>query len=232
MSGISPKGNCFMFMKRNYCAVLLIFCIFAAASCETAKIENAPSGPKAAPPAANNTAAAGNSDHGAGRQINANAGDDSQTPANTAESPGFTGTAGITEKKYEIKAAAILKEVRAAAQPGFDRVVFEFEGGELPSYHIEYIDKPVRACGSGSVVPLQGDGWLEIRFTTAAAHTEDGEPTVKNRAQAPNLKIVREMKSTCDFEAEVEWVLGVAAPNKYRVLELKNPTRLAIDIKH
>jgi hypothetical protein len=30
----------------------------------------------------------------------------------------------------------------------------------------------------------------------------------------------------------VEWVMGVSSPNKYRVLELKSPTRLVIDVKH
>jgi hypothetical protein len=144
----------------------------------------------------------------------------------------FTGTSGVTDKKHDTKNTAVLRDVRAAAHDGYDRVVFEFEGAEMPSYHIEYIDKPVRACGSGDVVPLKGDGWLEIRFTPAAAHTEDGEPTVKQRSMTPNLKIIKEMKATCDFEAEVEWVLGVASPNRYRVMELKNPTRLAVDIKH
>ena len=214
-------------MKQNFGAVLFIFCVFLA-SCETKRVENsAPD--KAAPPAASNTANVSNSNHNTRNQTKSSAGDDSNS---VIESANFAGTAGITDKKYEVKGAALLREVRAAAHNGFDRVVFEFEGAEMPSYHVEYIDKPVRACGSGDVVPLKGDGWLEIRFTPANAHTEDGAPTVKNREQTPNLKIIKELKTTCDFEAEVEWVLGVASPNKYRVLELKNPTRLAVDIKH
>ncbi|MBA2378972.1 MAG: hypothetical protein H0V76_05295, partial [Blastocatellia bacterium] len=43
---------------------------------------------------------------------------------------------------------------------------------------------------------------------------------------------VKDLKITCDFEAEVTWVAGVASPNRYRVLELKAPTRLVVDIKH
>lgn len=199
------------------------------AACENAKVENPKSDQNAS---VNNPAAANDSGQSGGNQPGSSAGDNSNLPANVAEPPDFTGTAGITDKKYETKGAAVLREVRAAAHLGFDRVVFEFEGAEMPSYHIEYIDRPVRACGSGDVVPLRGDGWLEIRFTPANAHTEDGEPTVKNRAQTPNLKIIKEMKLTCDFEAEVEWVLGVASPNRYRVLELKSPTRLAVDIKY
>jgi hypothetical protein len=160
---------------------------------------------------------------------------DSNAAANvqtSTDNADFEGTAGIVDKKNEIKAAALLKTVRTAQHGNYDRVVFEFEGAELPSYHIEYIDKPIRACGSGNVVPLAGDGWLEIRFTPANAHTDEGKPTVEKREYSPNHKIIKELKSTCDFEADVTWVLGVTSPNRFRVLELKNPARLAIDIKH
>jgi hypothetical protein len=145
----------------------------------------------------------------------------------------FEGTAGITEKPDRTtEGVAIMTDVRTARHTNFDRVVFEFRGPGLPGYHIEYIDKPVRACGSGNVVPLAGDGWLEVRFTAAHAHTDAGEPTVKDRERSPNLPVVKQLKLTCDFEAEVTWVAGVASPNRYRVIELKDPTRLAVDIKH
>lgn len=154
------------------------------------------------------------------------------TGTNAEDKADFEGTAGITDQKPEAKGVAVLREVRTGQHDGYDRVAFEFEGAELPGYHIEYIDKPVRACGSGKAVDLKGDGWLEIRFQPAAAHTEDGKPTIENRERVPNYTIVKELKLTCDFEADVTWVLGAASPNKYRVLELKNPTRLAVDIKH
>ena len=145
----------------------------------------------------------------------------------------FEGTAGITEKKYpNIKGIARMSEVRSARHGNYDRVVFEFSGNEMPTYHLEYIDKPVRACGSGDVVPLAGDGWLEVRFSDAQAHTPEGEPTVKDRSRSPNLPIVKDLKITCDFESEVTWVMGVASPNRNRVIELNDPVRLAVDIKH
>lgn len=154
------------------------------------------------------------------------------TPVNAGKKTDFEGTAGITDKRREIKSVAILKEVRTAQHDGYDRITFEFEGAQMPGYRIEYIDEPVRSCGSGDVAPLKGDGWLEIRFQPAQAHSEEGNPTVENRERAANHKIIKELKLTCDFEADVTWVLGVASPNKYRALELKNPTRLAVDIKH
>jgi hypothetical protein len=55
---------------------------------------------------------------------------------------------------------------------------------------------------------------------------------VTDRARMLNFPIMKELKSICDFEADVQWVLGVSKPNKYRVLELSNPSRLVIDIKH
>ena len=145
----------------------------------------------------------------------------------------FEGTAGKTEKKNpNAKGSVILADVRSATHGDFDRVVFEFLGGDLASYHIEYIDKPVRSCGSGEVVPFAGDGWLQVRFTGAQAHAPEGGATIKDRSRSPNLPVIKDLKLTCDFEAEVEWVMGVSSPNKYRVLELKSPTRLVIDVKH
>ncbi len=157
-------------------------------------------------------------------------------PADEAasESPSdFQGKAGNTLKENPAATGAVmLSDVRSAMHPNYDRVVFEFAGAQIPSYRIEYIDKPVRACGSGDVVPFQGDAWLSVLFTGANAHTEAGEPTIKDRTRSPNLTIVKDLKLICDFEAEVEWVLGVSSPNKYRVLELKNPARLVVDIRH
>jgi hypothetical protein len=144
----------------------------------------------------------------------------------------FNGTAGVTDKESRAEQVAILTAIRIGQHSDHDRIVFEFSGPSLPGYHIEYIDKPVRSCGSGEVVPLAGDGWLEIRMSPAAAHTEQGQPTIKTRAFTLNLPAVRELKSTCDFEADVTWVAGVSSPNKYRVLELIDPVRLVVDISH
>ena len=217
-------------MKIHKFVSLLMIGVFLFTACENTKVENAVSNENKI---ANNQIIVNNVVN------NSNISDGTNSTNETAniginanEKSDFAGTAGITDKKYQIKSAAILNKVRTAQHDSYDRVVFEFAGAEMPSYHIEYIDKPVRACGSGNVVPLIGDGWLEIRFQPANAHTEDGKPTVENRELFPNHKIVKELKLTCDFEADVTWVLGVSSPNKYRVLELENPTRLAIDIRH
>jgi hypothetical protein len=159
-----------------------------------------------------------------------------QAPAAAAEQSSAAGhasfekTAGIVELKRE-GTPSVLRAVRAASNPGHDRVVFEFDGG-VPGFHLEYIDKPVRDCGAGDVKPIAGDGWLEVRFYPAYAHTEEGQPTVRERELRPALPIVREIERTCDFEAVVTWVVGTASPNRYRVFELSAPSRLVVDIDH
>ncbi|HWS55304.1 MAG TPA: hypothetical protein VN228_14300, partial [Pyrinomonadaceae bacterium] len=157
------------------------------------------------------------------------AGEATPEPGDHAEQD-FRGTVASVEKEGGGE-PALLRAVRTASHEKFDRVVFEFAGARPPGYRVEYVDRPVRQCGSGEAVPVAGDAWLRVRLTPSNAHTEAGEATVKDRARRlayPNLK---ELKILCDFEAEVEWVLGLASPNRYRVLELTNPARLVVDVR-
>lgn len=144
--------------------------------------------------------------------------------------PSVQKTAGIVDVKREGE-PALLQALRVAKNEGFDRVVFEFSE-RVPGYHLEYIDKPVRDCGAGDVKPIEGDAWLEVRFYPANAHTEAGQPTIKERELKPALDIVREIERTCDFEAVVTWVIGAASPHRYRAFELAAPPRLVVDIDH
>ena len=211
-------------------SLLLLICLVAGACTSGTNTQNANAGNTAA----NSGGAAAQTATVSPTPANVNSAvtqpEDEKPSDDTAE---FAGTVGITDKRnVGIKAPGVMNAVRTARHGNYDRVVFQFAGPELPGYHVEYIDKPVHACGSGNVVPLAGDAWLEVRFTDAQAHTPEGQATVADRERAPNLPIIKELKITCDFEGEVTWVLGVSSPNKYRVLELKNPTRLAVDIKH
>jgi hypothetical protein len=143
----------------------------------------------------------------------------------------FQGTAGIVEKPATVIKPVVLTAVDTARHGHFDRVVFRFDGDRLPGYRIAYIDRPIRACGSGQAVPVTGDGWLEMRLIPAAAHA-DGEPIIRRRSRASSLPVLKQLELTCDFEGVVTWVGGLSAPNRYRVLELADPPRLVVDIRH
>ena len=140
-------------------------------------------------------------------------------------------TAGIIDQAQSDAPASTLVTVRTATHDGFDRVVFEF-AEQIPGYHTEYIDQPVRKCGSGKVAPIAGDGWLEIRMYPANAHTSEGQPTIAERERMLSLPVISELELTCDFEGIVTWVFGVESPNRYQVRELSSPPRLIIDVWH
>lgn len=101
----------------------------------------------------------------------------------------------------------------------------------MPSYHIAVPDPPVRQCGSGRPVSLAGDDRLEVRFDRTRAYTNEGMPTVTDRARTPNLPRLRALALTCDFEGTVTWALGLATPGPFRVTELSDPTRLVVDVR-
>lgn len=138
-------------------------------------------------------------------------------------------TAGLTAKGGT--EMTTLTAVRTASHEAYERIVFAFEPALLPGYRVEYIDRPVRQCGSGEVVDLPGDAWLSIRLEPAQAHTEQGAPTIADRSRVLDYQILKAFRLICDFEGQVEWVAAVASPVRYRTLELRAPARLVIDLK-
>ncbi|WIG94567.1 hypothetical protein [Myxococcus sp. SDU36] len=125
-----------------------------------------------------------------------------------------------------------LRSVRAGTHAEFDRVVFEFDGPQVPGYQLQYVDKPIIQCGSGDETPLAGEGFLQVTLSPARGHDDQGRATVTALELKPKLPTLLELVRTCDFEAEVTWVLGNKAPNDFRVMELSEPTRLVVDVKH
>jgi hypothetical protein len=144
----------------------------------------------------------------------------------------FAGTTAAINRARPGAPPVILRAVQAASHPGYDRVVFEFAGDSVPGYHVEYASKPVRQCGSGNPVSIAGAGRLVVRFQPAQAHDDRGNPTLVERDRTPALAGVKQMKLVCDFEGQVEWVIGVAAAGPYRVLEIAGPGRLVLDVRH
>ena len=153
------------------------------------------------------------------------------TPNPTAPVPGAaSGPVSGPASGHSVQ-QPVLRAVRNGKQPEADRVVFEFES-KLPAWQVEYVDRPVRDCGSGDAVQVAGDAWLQVRFTGAQAHTEKGVATGGARRRSLAQPIARELVRTCDFEGEVTWVIGVARPNAYTAKTMTAPYRLVIDIAH
>jgi len=121
--------------------------------------------------------------------------------------------------------------IRTGEHPTFDRVVIDLRGA-APGYRIGYVKK-VRADGSGKVVDTRGRAHLLVRLMPANAHHENGRPTYSgpNRFTV-DYPALREVAFAGDFEATVSIALGISHKNGFRVLTLRNPTRIVVDIAH
>jgi hypothetical protein len=158
--------------------------------------------------------------------------DSTAAPADTTPAaPPSEWTAGVRQVGRPSAAPATLRDIRVGRNTGFDRVVLQFDGERFPGWHVEYVDGPVPQCGSGEPSEIAGAAWLMIRLTSAQAHDDAGRVTVRGRERDVNLPVVRELEMTCDFEGQVEVVLGVSSPNRFRVTEVPNPARLVIDVQ-
>ena len=73
---------------------------------------------------------------------------DTVAVADTAAAAAGSWTAGVVDIPTGDGGVSTLASVRTARHEGFDRVVWELEGA-LPGVHVEYVDQPVRTCGSG-----------------------------------------------------------------------------------
>lgn len=140
----------------------------------------------------------------------------------------------------------VLSAVRVGTHPGFDRVTFEFKepssppaspaaAGTLPRYELTRVDA-VTEDGSGDPVQIAGKQLNLIVFRGAAGVDLTTDAPVVTytgpREFKPDFKILAELERSGDFEATLSWALGLKEARCLKVVELRNPTRLAIDIPH
>jgi hypothetical protein len=133
-----------------------------------------------------------------------------------------------TQSNDQAPTVPLLVAVRSAHHPGFDRITFEFRGPR-PGHRIGYVSQLVED-GSGEPVDLAGRAAINVVFQPANAHDADGHPTVSPQRFEPGLPSLEEVALIGDFEAVVTYGLGVDHRVPFKVLELSNPSRIAIDI--
>jgi len=157
---------------------------------------------------------------------------------------GLTGCAGNevgTEDSWSTSAQsgdiqtveiAQIEDIRSAAHEAYDRLVIVFSNDQLPRYDIQFIEEAPRACGSGHVVAVSAPHILEIRLEPSRAHDDAGASTLAHRRRDLSLPTLREYAVTCDFEAVFAMVVGMYGARPFRVSEMRDPTRIVIDIRH
>ncbi len=148
------------------------------------------------------------------------------------QNPGSTEPTTIKSNPDPVSGAATLVDVRVGAHPesgGWDRIVFEFKDVR-PAGLVEYVDEAAN-CGSGNAITLPGEAILAVRFDATNAHDENGQLTIDATEVNGPGNIILKSVGTCDFEAVVEWAIGLKSMKNYKVSLLEGPTRVVIDVK-
>jgi hypothetical protein len=167
------------------------------------------------------------------------------SPAATTPPPGRTpapaagdalegaGTDPVTAPATNTE-VALLTDVRAARREGFDRVVLVFRNA-VPGYDVRYVERPVRADGSGAVVPVRGAAVLQVRMENALDADLDapGAPATYAgpRRIRPATGAVVELVRVAGFEGVLTWVVGVRGRAAFRVTPAEAPPRLVLDVR-
>lgn len=132
-------------------------------------------------------------------------------------------------KKYE---NTEFVKVKVGKHPGYDRVVFEFKG-DLPNYSVNYVEPPIWLGESGEKVKISGKAFVEVSFY-AVPIPENGyfpDELLEFPKEKLNLPVINEIKMSDWWEGILALAVGLKAKKLYRVEELSNPSRLAVDFK-
>ena len=128
---------------------------------------------------------------------------------------------------------ATLREVRVGRHDGFDRVVFEFDGGR-PGYSVRYL--PVaRTDGAGQPIATLGSVALQVYLQADSVDLRaEGFPFTfaPTGPITPRYPTLRQVRFGGYFEGGTTFAVGLTGRSGFRVLELTGPTRLAIDVAH
>jgi hypothetical protein len=162
-------------------------------------------------------------------------------PTTAAAAPAPTATSGAAAWTTEAKTgpggreppdgpSAKLAAVRAAGHPGFDRVVFQFEGTRVPAYRIEYVGEITLGESDDQFLTLQGEALVQATFQgTASDDYRPGSQTVPDTF-TPGLAQVKQVGMAEDWEGLVRLGIGLDHRAGFRVLELRDPVRVVVDV--
>jgi hypothetical protein len=121
-------------------------------------------------------------------------------------------------KQADVPDTALLTGVRAAPQ----EVVFEFASPPLDVTARFRPESSIAEAGSGAKVDVRGDTFLVVTFTPAATADIAGEAVVltykgPKRLAPRGLGPVQEVVKIGDFEAQLDWVIGLSGRAAYDV---------------
>ncbi len=131
---------------------------------------------------------------------------------NDAAMPGRVTHAAAVPPVPELVQIRVGSHPAASGERPYERISFTFTDG-FPSYRIQFVGKLV-SDGSGKVIPLGGQGVLEVVFTGAQAHTASGTKTSVTSQPAASIGFPRmtDYAQAGDFEGVLSYGVGITWP--------------------
>ena len=131
-------------------------------------------------------------------------------------------------------ARALVHDVDVAKGPSFDRALFEFGNDtDFPGYRVAWNDSANATCGPSKAPSFGKTPTLVVRLEPATTRPP-GKNTkpMADASRRPNLPNVGTARMLCDTLGSVVWALGVSDSTAVRLLELRDPPRLVVDVAH
>ncbi len=158
------------------------------------------------------------------------------SPPGAVVGPGLSGagTAAVEVDRDGAGSMGYLTGVRLARQDGFDRIVLQF-ADRVPGYLVRYQDLPVLADGSGAVIPTPGATTsVLITVRPASGYQMDTSTPTYTGPRTITADTTRAVQAVAagDFEAVLNWAVGLRGRTPFRVTELTAPPRLVVDFQH
>jgi hypothetical protein len=175
-----------------------------------------------------------------GRSADSTASSSATEPSGGTD-PGSSGSAGsgATAPPTDYSTAPVVVEsdeagqlvaVTAESSDGVERLTFEFSGA-APGYRVEQVDG-VTAGPEGDVVPISGETFLTVAFTSTTPGTggpiADGVPT----NESYDLPVLRQVVLVHNVGGDLWFGIGLdASAPAFRVVPLDDPTRLVVEVR-
>ncbi len=143
------------------------------------------------------------------------------------------GGGNVSRDPQAAAARATLRSLELEKHPAFDRVVMEIStDAAFPGYQVAWADSTLSGCGGEAPVRVGATHALVLSLRPAQARDDAGKPTVAQRQQRPRYPAIREARQTCDNGGLVQWLVTVEDSAAVRVIELRDPRRLMVDVQH
>lgn len=144
-----------------------------------------------------------------------------------------TWTTKKVQRNYETENYSTgLCKISVSQHKGFDRVVFQFDSGKA-KYVVQYLPSNLYPTEAGDKkITIAGNYFLLFNIYNFAVGDEMPcklKTYPKNRL---NFPVLSQIKQGVWFEGILDFLIGVKDKKPFRIIELRNPSRVVIDFKH